>query len=747
VLFSRTGERYCPTHALPTAEQSVDVIISRLLIDRNGEMITIAIPVANAKKGSFQTRLNQLAQKGFVRGMVNGKWTNLQPAPSLGKDDKHDISVAVDQLKIGEGKEKRLERSLHLALNEGGGVVEIWSTAADGKPQGKPQVVSTHSGCPECGYSWPALDARFFSANSVGRCTHCTGKGLQLQDNEETTDDIDPRLRYYLLPPCSSCQGTGIKSEMSGVRLNDQSVIDLQNMAIGKLGSFISQYVESRQDHEVVRRVGAEIAAIIERLKNVGLSHLQLARKLGSLSGGEMQRLRLAGVVGESLRGVLYVLDEPSQGLHYREVNQLAKQLQKLVAQGNTVVAVDHDLGLLAAADWIVDLGPGGGSAGGEVVAEFAPASAAKFSAVSATAQAMVSFDRGFNWGDGMAKALRAPTCDAEVTSKLRVIRPHLNNLRCQEIEFLRGRFNVVAGETGAGKSSLIYGIIYANLVTGSDWRKIHQAVHCEKLEGWDSISKVVLVDRRSLARSSVSMPATYLDVFSDLRQIYCKVPEAQMIGLTPRDFSLSVNGGRCPECSGRGEIRISMKFLADAFQRCPICHGHRYQVHLLGVRYHGLNISEVLELSIADALEQFRNHRKIATKLRCAVDLGLGYLRLGQATSSLSGGEAQRLKLANMMASGSLSESLMILDEPTRGLHAEDITRLITCLKSIVASGATIVVVEHSLEVIQSCDWLVELGSLTSDQRGGEILFTGPVAKITISEKSLISRASRHEG
>lgn len=731
ILLMRFGEKLCPIHRLPTAEQTLDSIVGRLAAERVGSLVTIAIPVATAKKGTFQTRISQLTRKGFVRGMVDGKWTNLQSPLNLLKDEKHDISIAVDQVKIEQGKEKRLSRSLQLALDEGDGVAEIWQTLPDGTPIGKPVAVSLRAGCPECGFSWPAVDARYFSANSLGRCPECVGRGLSNVEDDQD-DELDSRLRHYIQPPCTSCRGTGVKKDMEAIQIDQLSILDLQTMPITKLSSFISQVLSRNSGNQVLERVAQEVLAILARMENLELSHLQLSRKLGSLSGGEMQRLRLAGIVGESLRGVLYVLDEPSQGLHYQEVHQLGAQLKKLSQSGNTVIVVDHDLGVLSAADWIIDLGPGGGNRGGEVVAQFSPVTAAKFAGVSATARVLAKEQEQLQPKRDKVKAMDCKDPSRDGSGNLRIIRPRLNNIVCDEIQFARGKLNVLAGKSGSGKSSLVYGIIFANLIKGSRWRQHSTPVHCERLNGWEDLEKVILVDRKSLAKSSVSMPATYLDVFSELRLIYSKVPEAQIAGLLPRDFSLSVSGGRCDECSGRGEIRISMRFLADAFQICPVCHGQRYQSNILSVRYAGLNLHQVLELNVESALEHFRNHRKIAKKLQNAVDLGLGYLRLGQFTSSLSGGEAQRLKLSNMLSAADLGQSLIILDEPTRGLHIDDTERLMASLKALTQSGATVLIIEHSLDVIRGCEWLVELGTGNSEKLGEtSVLFMGTLDQL----------------
>jgi excinuclease ABC subunit A len=483
-------------------------------------------------------------------------------------------------------------------------------------------------------------------------------------------------------------------------------------------------------------RVASEARAAISRIVEIGLGYLTLARRIRSLSGGEAQRLKLAGILAETLRGVLYVLDEPSQGLHPTEIDRLLAALRRLTASGNTVLVVDHDELLMRHADWIIDLGPGGGARGGRLMAKFRPSEAARFAAQSATARHLS--DKSLVTGGRLRRA------GAAAGDAIKIEGARRNNLALAAVHFPRGAMTVVTGVSGAGKSSLVLQTLYVNAqaaaqAAGRGHRQAKKSGapakaqwrHADKISGLDGLTTVALVDRRPVAKSSVSMPATYLDVFGEIRDLFAAQPDAQVMGLTARSFSLSADAGRCPECKGRGELSLTMRFLADARVRCPVCKGARYIGNTLAVRYLGLTISEVLELTLDEVVERFKNHRKIMQRLEPAVALGLGYLKLGQPSASLSGGEAQRLKLVPHLArlrGKAGGETLLILDEPTTGLHFEDVQRLLTVLGELVQAGTTVVAIEHNADVIKAADWRIDLGP-GSAAAGGKLMAEGPVA------------------
>ena len=429
---------------------------------------------------------------------------------------------------------------------------------------------------------------------------------------------------------------------------------------------------------------------------------------------------------------MLYVLDEPSQGLHPSEIDMVAGVLKQLRDRGNTILIVDHDEGLMGHADWIIDLGPGGGVRGGRVLAKFKPKEAASFSAQSETAAFLAASKRRAKDKslDVSISKLTIPTDQKFIE----VFKANAHNLNVSQVKFPLGKMTAVAGVSGAGKSSLVLTTLYTNLykqiqhrITRSKGRA-PELEHCSKLTGFEALEQVHLVDRKPIAKSGTSIPASFLGILTLIRDLYAALPEGQVLGLTPRHFSLSVEAGRCPECKGRGEVSLKMRFLADTRTKCPLCRGKRFKANVLAVKYLGLAINEVLDLTLDEALLHFKNHKKIVTRLQPAVELGLGYLKLGQPSASLSGGEAQRLKLVPMLAKQHGETSLVILDEPTTGLHFRDVERLLVVLHNLAERGTTIVLIEHNRDVFQAADWAVELGPGAAEN-GGQLLFSGPIS------------------
>lgn len=729
VCFARFGDKKCPEHHLPTARQTLEELTAMLLESFDQKNLAICAPIAEKKKGNFATKLTRFVTKGFSRAYIDGKIIDMNPIPELQREEKHTIKILVDIVKVSEKNRMRIQRSLETAFNEADGHAEFFHATS-------PQTIdlddggsyAAKGGCPVCGYSWPVLDSRYFSANSLGKCGTCDGYGAvnEFEDDTHTYEfDYEDVEDLSLLDRedlrCPDCSGTGLTKDLRAITLGGKSPLDCQAFAINELKAFILKLQSSSlKANPAFMRVSEQVLANLQRTLEVGLGYLQILRRIRSLSGGELQRLKLAGILGDSLRGVLYVLDEPSQGLHPSEIDRLCDTLERLKKLGNTLLVVDHDETLMRRADWIIDLGPGGGARGGQLMAKFQPAAASQFVNQSLTARHLstrVKYEKNL---------LRPDAATARIT----ITKANLHNLRIDDVSFLNGRLNVVSGVSGAGKSSLVLATLAEN---AKDYVALKDAVakkkyafrFCEKIRGLEDFKAVHIIDRKPVGKSSVSMPATYLDVFGHLRELYGKLPDAQIAGFTASSFSLAREGGRCEACGGRGEVNLKMRFLSDARVKCEVCQGKRYRPHVLNIKYNGLSLADVLELTIDQGIEHFKHNKYVQKLLKPAIDLGLGYLKLGQPSSSLSGGEAQRLKLVPFLVKRHNQSSLLVLDEPTTGLHFEDVHRLLQSLKQLGKDGATVVLIEHNIDVMLAADWLIDLGPGAASE-GGRVLFQG---------------------
>lgn len=722
VMYARFGQQLCPKHRHPTAAMTKDDIVRHIVEAANGKTIALLVPMAESKKGVFRKELTSYSTKGYTKAWIDGEVMNLDPTPELAREEKHTIKILVDLLKVKSEAPERLVRSVQAVLDHSGGYGE-WVTV-DSKGQwnveGK-HVFSTKAGCPECGFAWPRLDSRYFNSNSLGRCEECDGYGvLDIEEGLEDEEDDHDAVALTEVT-CQTCCGTGVQKDAEAILLGGKTIQELLTMPLSRLERDFKEIAETEplKSNPAFERVYAEVSGSIARLVDMKLGYLSLTRRVRSLSGGESQRVKLSGILSENLRGILYVLDEPSQGLHHTELATMIANLKVLRDQGNTIIVVDHDEDIMRAADYVVDLGPTGGAQGGHLMATFAPKDAAKYIKVSKTAE----------WLARSKSVVKRKSVDLADSKFLEFRNPRINNLRMKRVRVPVGAMTAVTGVSGAGKSSLVLGVMFPNLIDAMSMEKVKAKKrtwkHCDEFSGHEGIQRVDLIDRRPVAKSSVSMPATYLDVLGDLRDLYASLPDAQVAGLTAKSFSLHLEGGRCPECKGRGELNLTMRFLADARVQCPVCRGRRFRSHVLDVKFNGLSIFDVLSLSVDEAVEQFGHHRKIIQKLSPAQSLGLGYLKLGQPSASLSGGEAQRLKMVPYFSKKMGEGSVLILDEPTTGLHFEDVARLISVMRALADSGVTLIVVEHNQEVIRAADWCLTVGPGAADQ-GGELVYEG---------------------
>ena len=712
VLLAKHSTKYCPHHDLPTEVKKPEILLEDILGKYKSKMLAFCIPYVRQKKGAFRKLLEDLALKGYTKVIIDGKLTDLEPMPKLNASEKHDLFLVVDIIKADEKKSSRIADAIKRCLKEGEGEGFYVEVKSGLKFDLKNQITFTsEGGCPQCGFAWPKLDSRYFSPNSLGRCTTCNGLGFFELDEEDEDSD-------WTQEPCSDCKGTGLSSQLSGLKLNKRDTHDIYLMGLASFNDFLKEFKGSTQNKAALRIV-EELEQQAERILGVGLSYIHLSRRIRSLSPGESQRLKLANILGENLRGVLYVLDEPSQGLHEKEIEGIWKIIERLKALGNTIIIVDHDEWIINKADLILDLGPDGGRNGGQLLAQYTPKDAKKFVHKSLTAKYLAEFQE-----TKLTKVKKKVAKDSIVIHE-----PRLFNLSMNKVHFPIGKLSVVSGVSGAGKSSLVLSTLFENMIRylDSSSAKSFKPRFCKKIDGFETFEQAILVDRRPVAKSSVSMPATYLDVFTDLRNFYAKLPEAQIFGVNARDFSLSVEGGRCPECKGKGQLSLSMKFLSDAKVRCPSCHGKRYKASILDVTYNGKSLADVLDMTLNEVSEHFQTFSKIVRKLKPAIDLGLGYLHLGQPSSSLSGGESQRLKVSQLLQKKWGAGSLVVLDEPTTGLHFRDVTKLLDQVNLLVSKGATVVLIEHNSSALELADWVVELGPGSADQ-GGKLCFEGGI-------------------
>ncbi len=537
-----------------------------------------------------------------------------------------------------------------------------------------------------------------------------------LQRRYRETDSSQQRERieeYMSFRPCPACNGARLKPEVLAVTVGGKPINEFTTMSVTRSLEFLDALGLTETEELIGHRIVKEIRERLTFLDNVGVGYLQLDRAAATLSGGEAQRLRLATQIGSQLVGVLYILDEPSIGLHQRDNNRLIGTLERLKDLGNTVLVVEHDEQMMRAADWLVDMGPGAGVHGGYVVAEGKAADVMRNKA---------SITGKFLAGE---REIAVPERREDDRGSFRVVGATQHNLKGIDVEFPVGKFVCVTGVSGSGKSTLVNEIVYKALANRLSHVRVKPGAH-EAVEGIEVFDKVIEIDQKPIGRTPRSNPATYTDLFTHIRELYSLTPEAKVRGYKPGRFSFNVKGGRCETCKGDGTIKIEMHFLPDVYVPCETCKGHRYNRETLEVRFKGKSISDVLEMSVEEALRFFAKIPKIRRRLQTLHDVGLDYIKLGQPATTLSGGEAQRVKLAAELSKVATGRTLYILDEPTTGLHFADIEKLLEVLQRLVDAGNTMLVIEHNLDVIKQADWLVDLGP-EGGEAGGEIVAVGP--------------------
>ena len=707
LLYAKVGELRCPKCDAVVAPLSADALYERLV--REPGVKTVYAPAVRARKGTYLDLFTAASRAGVQTARVDGALVSIEPPPKLAKAREHTIDLIVHYGKLAGLDRATFDR----ALAWGAGAVRIADGNPNAKGDGRERTLSTARTCPECGTGVPELDPRWFSFNTKqGRCEACEGTGVE--GGPQALEQEGPQ------DPCKGCGGSRLHAVPRGVRLQGERYAEATARSVETALASARAWRFAGQDAEVARAPHAELVRRLSFVDEVGLGYLALDRAASTLSGGEMQRLRLSAQLGSGLTGALYVLDEPTIGLHPRDTKRLLANLRSLADMGSTVLVVEHDAETIRAADHVIDLGPSGGRHGGHVVSE-GPAAQVLADPSSPTARALKETAR--------LSRPRRPMADAWL--ELRGARAH--NLRDVTLRVPVGRLCVVAGVSGSGKSTLVRHVFYPAL---------RRALHLvaprpgafDSIKGTRAVQRALAVDQSPIGRTPRSVPATFLGVWDEVRKLFASLPEAKARGYTAARFSFNSGaaGGRCPACDGQGNIVAEMPFLPDVVAPCEACGGSRFEPSTLEVRYAGLSIGDLLHLPAEDAAHLFVNHPRIARPLATLADLGVGYVQIGQGSNTLSGGEAQRLKLAAELTAGSAHEpTVYVLDEPTTGLHLSDVKRLLGVLERLVARGDTLVVIEHHPDVIASADWVVELGP-EAGERGGRIVFEGEPGKLT---------------
>ena len=729
LLFARIGHPHCPKCGKPIQSQSVDQIVERILKLPEKTKFNIMAQVIRDKKGEHKGLLQNIKDNGYVRVRIDGKMYSLDEDIKLAKTRKHTIEVIVDRLVIREGVRTRLADSLETALKLGDGVVYVQIVDGDERTL----MFSEKFACIDCGISLPDITPRLFSFNSpYGACPDCTGLGRRMTfDTSQIHGMYEWMYAIYKFKMeeegteiCPTCHGMRLKPEALSVTVNDKNIYEVTALTIRECYDYFNNLNLTEKEAKIADQVTKEIKARLKFLLDVGLDYLTLSRSSGTLAGGEAQRIRLATQIGSGLMGVLYILDEPSIGIHQRDNQKLLATLKRLRDLGNTLLVVEHDEETMLAADQIIDIGIGAGDHGGRIVAQ-------------GTAQEVMQVEESIT-GQYLShkKEIAIPQSRRQGNGKyIEVIGAAEHNLKDIDVKIPLGTLTLVTGVSGSGKSTLVNEILYKGLAKELHHAKVVPGKH-KSIIGLENIDKVINIDQQPIGRTPRSNPATYTGVFDIIRQLFAQTKTAKTRGYTNGRFSFNVKGGRCETCGGAGILQIEMNFLSDVYVQCEVCHGRRYNRETLEVYYKDKNIYDVLEMTIDEAIEHFANVPRLVKKLQIISDVGLGYIKLGQPATTLSGGEAQRVKLATELSRQSTGKTLYILDEPTTGLHAADIDRLLKILQRLVDGGDTVIVIEHNLDVIKTADYIVDLGP-EGGNLGGNVVAAGTpeqIAKVDTS-------------
>ncbi len=708
VLFARAGKPFCPICGREikkmTNDEIVDVAIQ--ISDENKERrnLVVLAPVVRGRKGEYYQMLYDFLNAGFSEVRIDGKFLSLRERIYISRYKQHTIELVVDRLPAGidfseKNNRARLAEAIETGLKYGHDVVTLITD--------KETSLSAKFTCPADGFSFPEIEPRLFSFNSpFGACEACHGLG---------TEDI------WSDKICPVCLGKRLKPEALNVLIENRNVSEVVDMSISnafeffeKLESKISKNKSLAAIAEVPMR---EIKSRLQFMMDVGLEYLTLGRKAGTLSGGESQRIRLASQIGSRLVGTLYILDEPTIGLHQRDNAKLIKTLLDLRDLGNTILVVEHDEETIRAADHLVDIGPGAGVHGGHIIAQ-----GPMPQVISDNNQDSLTLE--YLRGKRFIATPKERRSVSRHHDSLRLTKVNANNLKNLDLEIPLRRFVAVTGVSGSGKSTLVYDVLYkalANTFNGTHYK----TGTYENISGLEYVNRVINIDQSPIGRTPRSNPATYVGAWTFIRDLFASTDDARVRGWKPGRFSFNVRGGRCENCEGHGVIAIEMHFLPTVYVECEVCRGKRFDRETLEVKYQGKNIYEVLKMTIEEATKFFEDIPWLYDRLKILNEVGLGYVELGQSATTLSGGEAQRIKLAAELGKRDTRRTIYLLDEPTTGLHFADVQNLLDVLNRLVDRGNTVVVIEHNLDVIKTADWVIDLGP-EGGEKGGKVVATG---------------------
>ncbi len=707
LLFAKLGQAHCPGCGELISRYSAEGIRQALLTRFQGSLARIYSPLVRHRRGNYQALLEKYRKRGFLKALIDGREYYLDDPPELARNVRHRIAVQIDALDVEAGAEARLADSVTLALNEGDGEILVRAGAGEA-------FFSDRLYCPRCDLSLPEPQPSSFSLNSPeGACPRCLGRG-RIEDEGA----------------CSACNGSGFRPEALAFRFRGRDIHELGEMEIADLLEFLKVVRPEKGEREVARSLLPQMVQRLESFVTLNLGYISLNRRIDTISGGELQRARLVSQLGFGLNGIIYILDEPSIGMHFSEQLNLLRILRRLCAMGNTLVVVEHDEETIRSADYIVDIGPGAGEHGGEVMYA---------GPISGFASAAGSLTSDYVYGRRRIEVASGPAARPDGWLGVKAIR--LNNLDNLDLRIPLNRLTVVSGVSGSGKSSLVVDALAPILR-----REIEGAPAPDprlawgRVSGLERVKRVLMVSQSAIGRNSRSCPATYIGIMAMIRALFAALPEARVRGYSQARFSYNLSGGRCEACEGLGVQKLQMSFLPQLEITCPVCDGERFNSETRQVKYKGRSVADVLDLTASEAHELFAAVPLLARKIRILIDVGLGYLRLGQSSQTLSGGESQRIKLTKELARGSGSPTVYVLDEPTVGLHFDDVRKLIDVFRALIGRGHTVVVIEHNLEMLRVADHVIDLGP-GGGRHGGKIIYQGDLPGLLHCKSSLTGK------